>query len=162
MKQVALFLVVLILLITFSAEIIYSAEYTIIMRNGGSFEAATYSIEGENIKIILAEPKDAIIDIRRDDVEKIIKNKEETSKKSEIVVEKRLELCDTVNCTSNYYYSCCKNVNKWTELMKPACDKAEKQESYVDVCKRYKKEVSFWENQCPSCYIGSSCCGWHF
>ena len=163
MRPIVLSLIVLILLITCSAEVIYSAQYTIILHNGGTIEASDYLIRGDSIKVLSEQSNGAIIDIRRDDVEKIIKNKEDaTNKTSDIIVKKRLELCDTINCTSNYYYSCCENVNSWTKRMKSACDQSEKRQSYEDVCKKYKKEVSFWENQCPSCYIASSCCGWKF
>jgi hypothetical protein len=117
MKQVSLFIFISILFIPFFSKALYSAEYTILMRNGGSFEAASYGLEGENIKIILAEPRDAIIDIRRDDVEKIIKNKKE---KTISVPKTSVGICETENINCNQYY-CCHEIDLMKDETKSVC-----------------------------------------
>ena len=170
MKQVTLCLLISLLLVPFSPKIIYSAPYTIFMHDGGTVEASHYEIEGDKIKVFLQSPKDAIIDFPKAYVDKIIKNKEEESnKKKNVILEQKMELCDVVGCASDYR-RCCEKLNNSTKHMKSNCDKAENTKInditskgyYLSHCERYKKEVNFWESQCPSCYIVSSCCGWDF
>jgi hypothetical protein len=161
MKQAALILFIHLLFLTFLTQISYCATYTIFMRDGGTIEASRYVIEGDSLKVFLITPKDAIVVFFRAYVDKIIKNEEEDSKKTSVILEKKLEMCDVVGCSANYH-SCCKKVHDWTKRMESTCKEAEKRESYVSVCEQNRKKVSFWEAECQSCYIVSSCCGWNW
>lgn len=79
MRRLSLFIFITILLIPFIPKAIYSAEYTIFMRNGSNFKAISYEIEGDNIVIFLEAPKDAVITFSKADVDKITKNNERTT-----------------------------------------------------------------------------------
>jgi hypothetical protein len=167
MKKPVMLFVITILLIIYSAEVIYSAEYTIFMRDGGTFEASRYVIEGDSLKVFLKTPKDAIVVFPRAYVDKIVKNEdEETNRVSNNNKKKHGELCDAENIRCDQYY-CCHELDIMQTEMASACDFVEEprnsandqnREYRKNNCIRHKRKMASVEESCPNCYVVKMCC----
>ncbi len=167
MKQVVLFLSIHFLLIPFSPPMIYSAEYTISMRDGGNVEASHYVIEGDSLKVFLETPKDAIVIFPRAYVNKIIKNKKiEKNKVSNNNKNNPAGLCETENIRCDQYY-CCHELDIMQAEMGSACNFVEdpsnggndwNREYQKNNCIRHKKKMARMEESCPNCYVVKMCC----
>jgi hypothetical protein len=165
MKKAALLFGILILLITYFAEVTYSASYTIFMHDGGTIEASHYVIEGDSLKVFLQAPKDAIAVFPRTYVDKIVKNVDEEIKPNENE-RKRDGLCETQHVNCDQYY-CCHQLDIMQAEIGSACNFVEEpgnsgndrnREYRKNNCIRHKRKITNMEESCPDCYVVKTCC----